>query len=303
MTKFEFTVDTKPMADEISSVSRHVNVTTGAVVAMKAAVVLAEEKAANHVCNNVNRGFYSLIRSQISQKTAKLQSEVDSHLIQLMQQKKALIAIKSRMNRDYNMIAKRYIKLFNGLNSNLKQRVFELDKPTINFAVKEVDKFSNRTKYLTATIPITQNESLKNSQQILSSNLKSKGLNVIGSMRGFLMEMNTQKKLTDRILIKDGRYRENAVIYIPVAISEKLLNGRDSSIEVTLSNTVLDNYTKSEITNSVMESIPQLNWKDENDVIAEVKSEYVKLVAETQKSDRVKELAMKLFLSNNYQTI
>jgi len=303
MTKFEFTVDTKPMADEISSVSRHVNVTTGAVVAMKAAVVLAEEKAANHVCNNVNRGFYSLIRSQISQKTAKLQSEVDSHLIQLMQQKKALIAIKSRMNRDYNMIAKRYIKLFNGLNSNLKQRVFELDKPTINFAVKEVDKFTNRTKYLTATIPITQNESLKNSQQILSSNLKSKGFNVIGSMRDFLMEMNTQKKLTDRILIKDGRYRENAVIYIPVAISEKLLNGRDSSIEVTLSNTVLDNYTKSEITNSVMESIPQLNWKDENDVIAEVKSEYVKLVAETPKSDRVKELAMKLFLSNNYQTI
>lgn len=303
MTKFEFTVDTKPMADEISSVSRHVNVTTGAVVAMKAAVVLAEEKAANHVCDNVNRGFYSLIRSQISQKTAKLQSEVDSHLIQLMQQKKALIAIKARMNRDYNMIAKRYIKLFNGLNTNLKQRVFELDKPTINFAVKEVDKFSNRTKYLTATIPITQIESLKNSQQILSSNLKSKGFNVIGSMRGFLMEMNTQKKLTDRILIKDGRYRGNAVIYIPIAISEKLLSGKDVGIEVTLSNTILDNYTKSEITNSVMESIPQLNWKDENEMFAEVKSEYVKLVSETSKSERVKELAMKLFLSNNYQTI
>jgi hypothetical protein len=303
MTKFEFTVDTKPMADEISSVSRHVNVTTGAVVAMKTAVVLAEEKAANHVCDNVNRGFYSLIRSQISQKTAKLQSEVDSHLIQLMQQKKALIAIKARMNRDYNMIAKRYIKLFNGLNTNLKQRVFELDKPTINFAVKEVDKFSNRTKYLTATIPITQIESLKNSQQILSSNLKSKGFNVIGSMRGFLMEMNTQKKLTDRILIKDGRYRGNAVIYIPIAISEKLLSGKDVGMEVTLSNTLLDNYTKSEITNSVMESIPQLNWKDENEMFAEVKSEYVKLVSETSKSERVKELAMKLFLSNNYQTI
>jgi hypothetical protein len=115
--------------------------------------------------------------------------------------------------------------------------------------------------------------------------------------------MNTQKKLTDRILIKDGRYRENAVIYIPVAISEKLLNGGDSSLEVTLSNTVLDNYTKSEITNSVMESIPQLNWKDDSDIFAEVKSEYVKLVAETTKSERVKELAMKLFLSNNYQTI
>ena len=38
------------------------------------------------------------------------------------------------MQKDYNMIAGRYSKLFNGLNSNLKQRVFELDKPTIDFA-------------------------------------------------------------------------------------------------------------------------------------------------------------------------
>ena len=303
MAKFEFTVDTKPMADEISSVSKHVNVTTGAVVAMKAAVVLAEEKAADLVCNNVNRGFYSLIRSQISQKTAKLQSEVDSHLIQLMQQKKALIAIKGRMDRDYNMIAKRYLKLFNGLNSNLQQRVFELDKPTINFAVKEVDKFSNRTKYLTATIPVSQLESLKSSQHILAANIKNRGLNVIGSMRDFLFEMNALKKLTDRILIKDGRYRENASIYITIAIAEKSLNAKDSSVEIKLSDTLFDNYAKSEITNSVMASIGQFNWKNENESSEEVKSEYAKLIADAQKSQRVKDLAMKLFLSNNYQTI
>ena len=80
MATFNYTVDTKPMADEMRSVSRHVNATTDAVVAMQTAVIIAEEKAADHVCNNVNKGFYSLIRSQISQKMAKLQSEVDSHL-------------------------------------------------------------------------------------------------------------------------------------------------------------------------------------------------------------------------------
>jgi hypothetical protein len=91
MQTFKFTVDTKPMAEEIKSVSRHVNGTTGAVVAMQTAVVIAEERAAEHVCNNVNKGFYSLIRSQISQKMAKLQSDVDSHLMQLVQQKNALL--------------------------------------------------------------------------------------------------------------------------------------------------------------------------------------------------------------------
>jgi len=194
MASFNYTVDTKPMAEEMRSVSRHVNATTGAVVAMQTAVIIAEEKAADHVCNNVNKGFYSLIRSQISQKMAKLQSEVDSHLMQLVQQKNALLSIKNRMQKDYNMIASRYIKLFNGLNSNLKQRVFELDKPTIDFAVKEVDKVSNRSKYLTATIPIAQLESLAASQKIVASNVKYRGLNVIKSMRSFLFEMNTQKK-------------------------------------------------------------------------------------------------------------
>lgn len=303
MAKFEFTVDTKPMAEEISSVSKHVNVTTGAVVAMTTAVVFAEEKAADHVCSNVNRGFYSLIRSQISQKTAKLQSEVDSHLIQLMQQKKALMAIKGRMNRDYSMIAKRYLKLFNGLNANLKQRVFELDKPTINFAVKEVDQFSNRTKYLTATIPVSQLESLKGSQEMLAANLKLRGYNVIGSMKSFLLEMNTQKKLTDRILIKDVNYRDSAVLYIPIAISEKSLNNKDFGYDVLLSNRLLDYYTKSAISNTVMEKLEQFTWQDETTNTEEIKSEYVKLVAESPQTNRVKELAMKLFTTNAYQTI
>ena len=146
MATLKYIVDTQPMADELNHVSRHVGVTTGAVVAMQAAVIAAEEDASNHVCNNVNRGFYSLIRSQISQKLAKLQSEVDSHVMQLVQQKKALLGIKYRMERDYNMIANRYVKLFNGLNANLQLRVFELDKPTIDFARKEVDKIANRTK-------------------------------------------------------------------------------------------------------------------------------------------------------------
>ena len=39
MSDFNFTVDTRPMANAIDGVSKGVNVTTGAVVAMKAAVL------------------------------------------------------------------------------------------------------------------------------------------------------------------------------------------------------------------------------------------------------------------------
>jgi len=303
MASFNYTVDTKPMAEEMRSVSRHVNATTGAVVAMQTAVIIAEEKAADHVCNNVNKGFYSLIRSQISQKMAKLQSEVDSHLMQLVQQKNALLSIKNRMQKDYNMIASRYIKLFNGLNSNLKQRVFELDKPTIDFAVKEVDKVSNRSKYLTATIPIAQLESLAASQKIVASNVKYRGLNVIKSMRSFLFEMNTQKKLTDQILINDGRYTEIATVYIPIVICECNRDRTDAGVEISVSDVELDNISKSAIKNTAFAELNQIEWQAKSSPNTEVKSEFSKLVSSSSKSQRVKDMATKLFQSNNYQTI
>lgn len=303
MATFNYTVDTKPMAEEMRSVSRHVNATTGAVVAMQTAVIIAEEKAADHVCNNVNKGFYSLIRSQISQKMAKLQSEVDSHLMQLVQQKNALLSIKNRMQKDYNMIASRYIKLFNGLNSNLKQRVFELDKPTIDFAVKEVDKVSNRSKYLTATIPIAQLESLAASQKIVASNVKYRGLNVIKSMRSFLFEMNTQKKLTDQILINDGRYTETAKVYIPIVICECNRDKTDTGIEISVSDVELDNISKSAIKNTAFAELNQIEWQAKSTPNTEVRSEFSKLVSSSSKSQRVKDMATKLFQSNNYQTI
>lgn len=303
MASFNYTVDTKPMAEEMRSVSRHVNATTGAVVAMQTAVIIAEEKAAEHVCNNVNKGFYSLIRSQILQKMAKLQSEVDSHLMQLVQQKNALLSIKNRMQKDYNMIASRYIKLFNGLNSNLKQRVFELDKPTIDFAVKEVDKISNRSKYLTATIPIAQLESLAASQKIVASNVKYRGLNVIKSMRSFLFEMNTQKKLTDQILINDGRYTETATVYIPIVICECNRDKTDAGVEISVSEVELDNISKSAIKNTAFAELNQIEWQAKSSPNTEVKSEFSKLVSSSSKSQRVKDMATKLFQSNNYQTI
>ena len=116
-------VDTQPMADELKTVSRHVTGTMTAVVAMQAAVIKADQEAADQVCNDVNRGFHALMSSQISQKIAKLQSDVDSHLLRLNQQTKQLLAIKRQMERDYRRTAERYGKTFNTINRELRQRV------------------------------------------------------------------------------------------------------------------------------------------------------------------------------------
>lgn len=304
MTTFNYTVDTEPMAREMESVSRHVDVTTGAVVAMQTAVIAAEASAADHVCANVNRGFYSLIRSQISQKLAKLQSEVDSNMMQLVQQKNALLGIRTRMQRDYMMIARRYTKLFNGLNANLKNRIFELDKPTIDFACREIDKVSNRTKYLTATIPINQLESISLSQKIISSYVRQKGVMVIQSMKGFIHEMNVQKKLTDQILIRDQGNTKIGASFIPVILYEAVRDKTDNnSIEVVVSPVQLNSIARSAIVNKVHEHFSGIEWKSKTEDRQEINSEFKKLAQASAKPSKVKELAVRLYESNTYLTV
>ena len=303
MAHIDCVVDTNPMAQEIHSVSNHIKGTTTAVVAMQTAVVLAEKKAADHVCDNVNKGFYTLIRSQISQKIAKLQSDVDSHLMQLNAQKKQLLAIRGRMERDYNMISSRYLKLFNGLNQNLKQRIFELDKPTVDFAVKELEKVSNRTKYLTATVPVSQLESLAASQKIIASNVKFRGLRVINSMTNFLADMSEQKKLTDRILLEKGNV-ENSTLSVPVVISECNFDKFDSkNIDIQLNNAQLSKQTQSAIKNTVNSNIENIEWQPSKGIVKEVKSEFSKYLSNSGSSQRVKDMANKLFMANNFQTL
>jgi hypothetical protein len=303
MASFSYTVDTQPMADEISTVSRRIDVTTGAVVSMQVAVIAAEEEAANHVCDNVNRGFYSLIRSQISQKVARLQSEVDSQLMQLNQQRTGLLSIKTRMQRDYNMITARYVKLFNGLNINLKNRVFELDRPTIDFVKRDIYKMSNRTRYLSATVPVSQVESIAVSQKIIASNVKQRGANVINSMKTFIHEMNLQKNLTDQILVNKNSFSKTGALFIPIAVYESNNDRADhKNIDINMPDVGLGNIAKSSIRNKVYNEHAELQWSENPTILTKIFVEFNNLVDQSTAHARVKEMALKLYNANKMLT-
>lgn len=304
MSDVSFNISTSPMAAEINSVSSKINGTTAAVVGMKAAVIKAEEDAANHVCDNVNRGFYALIHSQISQKIAKLQSEVDSHLMQLNQQRKQLLAIKNRMERDYNNTSSRYLKLFTGLNKNLQQRIFELDKPTIEFAVKEVDKVSNRTKQLTATVPVSQLESVSASQKILTSNIKYRGMKVIESMARFLSDMNEQKALTEKILLQDRTNDTNSSVMVPVIMCESDIDQyHNKRFDVMVNSTGLSSQTQNQIYSMVNSVQGSIEWEDSSSVDENLAREFAKCVNTSSMSQRVKDMTNQLFAASPLQTI
>lgn len=303
MARIDCVIDTHPMANEMKSVSRNIQGTTAAVVGMKAAVIKAEKDAADHVCNNVNKGFYTLIHSQISQKIAKLQSEVDSHIMKLNQLRKQLLAIKDRMERDYGMISQRYIKRFNGLNKNLEQRVYELDKPIMEFAMKDINTISNRKKHMTATVPLSQKESVSISQKILTSNIKFQGVRVIDSMAQFLTEMKEQDELAKEILLETSPSEKNASLMIPVIISESRYDKYGNTrLDVIPPTVGLNGKAQDNIRTTVNMKVMKFDWQEEP-LSNEIKSEFGKYISSSSASQRVKDMANKLFVSTNIQTI
>ena len=137
MANFGVSVDTTPMASKMNSISENVNLTTGAVVVMKESLLKAEAEATDYLCKNINGGFLDLIVSQIAQKSALSQSETKAYAMELAQQVKELATLQVRMSKDYAMITKRNISLFNNLNKELENRIIALDKDIIDFVKKD----------------------------------------------------------------------------------------------------------------------------------------------------------------------
>ena len=302
MANFNFTVDTNPMADSIDGVANHVDGTTAAVIAMQTAVVIAEQKGAEKICNNVNFGFYSLIRSQISQKIATHKSKADAKIMELQQQSVSLIGIKSRMEKDYQMLASRYTKLFEGLNKALRARIFELDKPTTNFVLKDVLPTANRTKRLSGSSSTTQVESIASSQMISVSNTKYNAMKNISSMQDFIYSSENQKNLIGSILNKESVSMPTEKD-IPVLISESEgLNVRQSQWMIT--QPPLKKNTNSKIESHIYSSLTNLKWVDDDQSnSSRVKQEFGNFVNQSTISDRVKNQMLSLLESSKWQKL
>ncbi len=217
MASFDFTVDTSEMADSLRDVSNHVNGVTTAVVAMQAAVIYAEKAAAERICKNVDLGFYSLIRSQISQKIAALRSKVDSRMLEMRQQSVSLAGVRTRMERDFAMIAARYTKLFQSLDASLRTRVYELDHAAVMLQSKDLGRIVSRAEGMQASVPMHQMETISTRQGITTARVKANTERAINAMHRFVHDATRQRLLVSRMLGSEDA-TENRVCTLPVLV-------------------------------------------------------------------------------------
>lgn len=148
-------VDTKPFDNSVEHCNENVNVLTAAVVAAETAQIISIDKNAKKVATTVVNGFFSYIKSEISQQIAELTQSIDAQLMHLRELANSCAQKKTQMEGDFLRISSRYVKIFDDLNNELRNRIFELDKPTFQFK-KELDnqKIRNTENDMVNTVAI-----------------------------------------------------------------------------------------------------------------------------------------------------
>jgi hypothetical protein len=220
MANFNFTVDTSPMAETVNSVKGHVSGVTAAVTAMEAAVIATERQASKTICENIDNGFYVLVKSQISQKAVAAYTEMTAKEMTLLQLGKALDSVRRQMEADYNMISARYAKLFTSLDKALETRVRELDRPAMRLAEIKKSVILGKLKDSCSALLCASADVCQFAEMALAGKLKHKVKAVMETLSGEVKQGETYSRKIESILLDETAGNDqNNEHYLPVVLT------------------------------------------------------------------------------------
>ena len=303
MATSDITVDTSPMANSLDNVNSNVRDVTASVVAMESAVVIAQQEASNHICKNVDTGFFILMKSQFDQKIAAVSSEMLSKM-QLMETfKNEIDKIMAIMQDDYERIKLRYNKHFSSLDKALETRIHELDKRAYEISRNyKLSQFKTGGEVIKA-ICYSDDTQLINVKQA-SATVKSKSAKSIGVMATDVIE---QLQYSDSVksILKDFEFDERQSEYVPVIISETdSMMSEESVIKNFYSSSEAKYVNDPRYLNQIKEQSENFEWKDVNEKDYEsIKNSFQAKISSEVSDERVAKEMLRLFGDSKWSGI
>ena len=211
-------VDTRPFDRSVRNCDQNIDMLTASVVATEAAEIASKVRNSRKVADTIIGGFFSYIRSEISQQISELTQNIDAQPMHLKEMSLSVLAKKNRMEGDYNRISSRYAKVFEDLNSELSNRVFELDRPAFIFKkVTDQQKMRTSENDMVNTVAIFGKESGDLQSRIGSSIAKKRALDTLNKAKYFLGEQKYLNRTIQQNMLNES---VSCIIYAPVCFME-----------------------------------------------------------------------------------
>jgi len=207
-------LDNDPVFRSVNSCENHVNGLTASIVAMEAAEIKAKRDSSKKVATSIIRGFFGLIKSEISQQIEELKIKAESQLLYLKETTKSCLAKKKQMEKDVDRIEERYNKIFSDLDTELDNRIHQLDKHIFTIKKSLSSQLSKVTGDGSSSVfTVSGADQSKLESNLLASNTKKKTFEIIDLIKENLI---TQKK-TD-VIFEENSFKssEEKQLYMPV---------------------------------------------------------------------------------------
>ena len=258
MPTFDMTLDTEPMARSLDRVTNHVTLTTGAVSAMELAVIKAEKDSADQICRNVDRGFYNLIRSQVSSKLATHFTSMNASFMLMMQYAKTLSATQNRMESDISRLRRQYYKIFHGLDKSLENRVTQLDKDAMQLARTGKNLITDRKRKNVSSAVMTQHDTENLTKALVTARLKEKAGNALDSIHAKISGDSVYANQVSGVL-RPQTVDSQEPLHVPVVMArEQSQVTANSSYPRAYLPEYLDSRTESVMEDQVNSVLPQV---------------------------------------------
>lgn len=286
-------VDTNPFDRSVSECNGTVGLLTGSVVATEAAQTASIHEKSRKIGKTIINGFFSTVKSEISQQIAELTSRADASLIHLREMAQRCVDKQRQMEVDYQRLASRYSDIFRDLDKELENRIYELDRPTFKF--KEMsDEASCRGlgTDMASTVAVAGAENAHLEATIGASIAKRQANTAIGKANTFLIKQKTTERLLERCSIRDSR---NAVFHTPVCFVETTGEGAVKSRNIYASE-----FLSKSKSNSLVEEMKDLDYQYSEEDSAILKQHFSDEVAAKyayadSHDERVRDYITKLF--------
>lgn len=208
-------VDTVPFDESVSSIKHHVDVLTGSVVATQAAQVAQKVHSANAIAKSVTDGFFTLIRSDITQQMAALKSRIDSLLLSLADIKVNLVGIQQQMGMDYARITERYSRVFESLDEEMRNRVLALDEAMLRARDHLVQEEARPKDKQAAVVPtVFGGENSQGQTAVVTAGIRARMNQLLISAKAYLV---SERRLANGLeaILSEPRKEGSPTIALP----------------------------------------------------------------------------------------
>lgn len=286
-------VDTDPFDSSVNDCNTNVGVLTGSVAATELAQVQSIRDNSRKVGQTIVDGFFKTVRSDLGQQIQELSSRIDATMLHLRELAARCVSKQKQMEKDYYGLSKRYGSIFNDLNKELENRVYELDRPTFKF--KETgDATTARaiSSDMASTVAVAGYENGHLDAVISASLAKKQAMNALDKSNTFLTKQKMTEKLLENCSIRESR---NAVYYSPVFYIESCQAGN-----VVNKNVYAPDFIDKSHHQKIMEDLRVCEFHNDDLSAKHLKDEFTSEVASKYTKhdthdDRVRDYITKLF--------